>query len=1368
MKSKSRLLLSTMTGLAPALTSIMLAFSAAPAHADAVTSTASGAWDAATTWSDGLVPVASNDYIIDGEVLNTPNLGANGTRTFTGNSLSITSGRLDLKVEHTGSVTNAAFTIPSFSLSGGTLRSDASTGNSTLNLNSPLAISGSSSIEIKDGSYTNALKLNNGLSGSGLIALTTDRSGNAGTGERASLSVFGASNAYSGNWTVRCLDATGEHGSLIAGSAGALGTGTVTLLQYGRIVNNVAGGIDSLSGIILNGANSLATISNAWTNPLASLTVNDGIVELNNAASTIGNLSGTGGTIRGTGASSALTVTQTSDATFAGALTFTAGNALSFTKGGTANLALSGTVNPAIPFTLNDGGLGFGTKTLASLTQNGGQVILNVGTSSADLTTITGAYTCNGGGITIQVGSPPTLNTPYTLLDYGSFSGTNPPVTVTGLSTTRLSSDVTYGANSISVTFSGSPASIKWTGAQPGGLWDINTTYNWSNGGISDKYFEFDTVTFDDSASGTTSVVLDTTVAPTSVAFGNAAKNYVLTGSGAITGATGVTLAGGGSVTLATNNTYSGPTTIGTGILRIGNGGTAGTPGTGELVNEGALVFDRSNGLTIANVVSGAGTVEQAGAGTTILTADNTYGGATTITAGTLQVGSGGTAGTLGYTATISNNGSLAFNRDGSLVVAAPISGTGNLVQTGPGTTVLDNDMTYTGTTTVNGGTLQIGNNSVVGSVIGPITDNGNLAISRSDDIAFANAVTGTGSVTHGGSGVLRLTGSNTYSGNTVISGGGTLLLDATGSSIPAGTGVSISSGVLDFTSLDLTVSSLAKPPSGTGTVYADPGKVLTVQGGNVTANQGQLDLQHIDSLVMDSSGGTFGAVTTASGGTASVLLPASASLTTSTLAIGWNGPGGTGVTSGALVTLGTTTTIHADTIIVGSNSAQYGTSTLNLNTGSGTPAITIRGTGGAATRSNMTVGHKKDSDYAGGSGVVDFTAAGSVLDAMLGTLVIGKHETGAGNFNTPTSGGFAFNAGTLDATSITLGVGGAPNNKTAAGVLTTNGGTIKVATLTLVQDSGGAMGTATVNLNPSGDGLTQPTLEATTITGQAAANAVINVNSATLRNTPGSDLAITGTTLRLPATADPVLTVEAGHAATLGSGTIYQASYNPNSLDHPTLTATGDVVLDNATLALATSEAPAGAIAPGTKLVLIHYAAGTLTGEFAGLADGATVTVGDQPFAIDYNDPAYGGKAVTLTALTAATPFEDWLTLKGVTPGGPNTAPAEDYDADGLANMVEYVLDTEPDSGTQTNLPVTAKSGADMTFTFTRLKAALAAGFTTEVEYSATLTGTWTTATAGMFGTPVDHGTTETVTVTIPIPGGATKLFARLKVVAP
>ncbi|MBN8460322.1 MAG: hypothetical protein J0M04_21035 [Verrucomicrobia bacterium] len=132
------------------------------------------------------------------------------------------------------------------------------------------------------------------------------------------------------------------------------------------------------------------------------------------------------------------------------------------------------------------------------------------------------------------------------------------------------------------------------------------------------------------------------------------------------------------------------------------------------------------------------------------------------------------------------------------------------------------------------------------------------------------------------------------------------------------------------------------------------------------------------------------------------------------------------------------------------------------------------------------------------------------------------------------------------------------------------------------------------------------------------------------------------------------------------------------------------------------------------------------------------------------------------------AAAYADWICSHPAVGTPADRNPGSDPDADGLANMVEYVLDTEPDSADLSNLPVAAKSGANMTFTFTRLKAAVAAGFTADVEYSETMAGIWTTATAGMYGTPMDHGATETVTVTIPIPNGASRFFARLRVGEP
>ena len=117
---------------------------------------------------------------------------------------------------------------------------------------------------------------------------------------------------------------------------------------------------------------------------------------------------------------------------------------------------------------------------------------------------------------------------------------------------------------------------------------------------------------------------------------------------GVISGSGAVNQIGTGTTILAADNTYTGPTTIASGTLQVGNGGTTGTLGSGPLVNNGTLAFGRSDTLTLANVLSGSGGLQQVGPGTLILAADNTYAGRTTITGGTLQVGTGSTTGQLG------------------------------------------------------------------------------------------------------------------------------------------------------------------------------------------------------------------------------------------------------------------------------------------------------------------------------------------------------------------------------------------------------------------------------------------------------------------------------------------------------------------------------------------------------------------------------------------------------------------------------------------------------------------------------------------------------------------------------------------------
>ena len=168
------------------------------------------------------------------------------------------------------------------------------------------------------------------------------------------------------------------------------------------------------------------------------------------------------------------------------------------------------------------------------------------------------------------------------------------------------------------------------------------------------------------------------------------------------------------TLTLTGANTYTGITTITSGTLQIGNNGTTGNLGLGNVVDNGTLAVSRSNTITISNDISGSGVLNQIGSGTTILTGNNSYTGTTTISAGTLQVGNGGTSGSLG-TGAVTDNAALSFNRSDNVSVGNAISGSGTLHQIGTGIVTLTSANTYNGATTVSSGTLAAGATHALG-----------------------------------------------------------------------------------------------------------------------------------------------------------------------------------------------------------------------------------------------------------------------------------------------------------------------------------------------------------------------------------------------------------------------------------------------------------------------------------------------------------------------------------------------------------------------------------------------------------------------------------------------------------------------------
>lgn len=197
------------------------------------------------------------------------------------------------------------------------------------------------------------------------------------------------------------------------------------------------------------------------------------------------------------------------------------------------------------------------------------------------------------------------------------------------------------------------------------------------------------------------------------------------------------------------------------------------------------VAFDESGlpAATYAGTISGAGALQLVG-GALTLTGTNTYSGSTLIQSGTLTVGSGGAQGTLG-TGAIQNNGTLIFNRSDTVVEKAAIAGSGNVIKQGTGALVLDGANTYTGTTAVNAGLLEVGDASHPGATITGDVIVAAGSVLRGHGTILGSITNNGGVVMPGGSiGVLRV------QGNLVQSAASALTLEISPNTTP-GTGYS-------------------------------------------------------------------------------------------------------------------------------------------------------------------------------------------------------------------------------------------------------------------------------------------------------------------------------------------------------------------------------------------------------------------------------------------------------------------------------------------------------------------------------------------------------------------------------------------------
>jgi autotransporter-associated beta strand protein len=350
------------------------------------------------------------------------------------------------------------------------------------------------------------------------------------------------------------------------------------------------------------------------------------------------------------------------------------------------------------------------------------------------------------------------------------------------------------------------------------------------------------------------------------------------------------------------------------------------------------------------------------------------------------------------------NNSAYGYTLQGS----AAIAGAAYLIKSGSATLTILNNNTYTNPTFINAGIVQVGNGGTSGALgSGAITDNGDLQFNRSDAVAVANSISGTGTLEQNGAGMLTLSGANSYTGATTVNAGilgltGTL----SGSSVTvangavfneSATGVITGSGVT-FTHGSFGTSTLAGPNTFTGAITVVNGGELDLANwggailGTVNVTLGTLGISGSATYNLGANSffvanGGFGGIVNQTGGTVT--------FTSGNALLVGNGAGTASV--GTYNLSGGTLTNFASTtrgVMLGVNNGCWGTFNLsgagNLALGTAELAVgrndaastdctvAFNQTGGAATVGNLSVGGQSGSTNT----IATFSLTGGTLAA--------------------------------------------------------------------------------------------------------------------------------------------------------------------------------------------------------------------------------------------------------------------------------------------------------------------------------------------------------------------------------------------------
>ena len=283
-----------------------------------------------------------------------------------------------------------------------------------------------------------------------------------------------------------------------------------------------------------------------------------------------------------------------------------------------------------------------------------------------------------------------------------------------------------------------------------------------------------------------------------------------------ITGSSTLYAGGGGGGAIDTNSGASETAGLG-GLGGGGNGSTVGNGGAG------------TNGLGGGGGgVGHQGVGGNGGSGLVVVR----YKGEPVASGGVVSAGEGTAAGFTLHTFSNPGNATLSLTSEGltslQTTLSGNISGTGGISFDGPGTLVLAGTNTFSGATVVSSGTLQLGDGGTTGTVTGPIVNNSQLAIHRSDDLVLTNEISGSGTLVKLGSNTLTL--ASTVQGSVSVNSGEVRVTGSVGSVAVKSGGALSGTGSTGTVSL---VSGASISPGNGGLGTLSTGSV-SLQGGSV------------------------------------------------------------------------------------------------------------------------------------------------------------------------------------------------------------------------------------------------------------------------------------------------------------------------------------------------------------------------------------------------------------------------------------------------------------------------------------------------------------------------------------------------------